>query len=177
MLKRCPRCQEHKPATLEFFYKGTKWRDGLKPYCRVCNIKQSRAHALANPEMTAARQKKWNKANRAYHADWSKKRQADPLRGMHRRLSNQVRKALAGQKKGRRWEEILGYTVEDLARHLERQFVIGMSWDNRNAWDIDHIVPLASFKDDPMAAWAITNLRPLWKSLNNEKRAMRMHLL
>jgi len=62
-------------------------------------------------------------------------------------------------------------------RHLERQFLSGMSWGNRSEWHIDHIRPLASFSfeavDDPdfKAAWALTNLRPLWGADNIRKGA------
>jgi hypothetical protein len=57
-----------------------------------------------------------------------------------------------------------------------------MTWENRDRWQIDHIIPLSSFKyesaEDPefKAAWALTNLRPLWTPLNYEKRAKRTHL-
>lgn len=49
--------------------------------------------------------------------------------------------ALKGQKNGRKWEKMVGYSRHDLVRHLERQFVQGMSWDNMGEWQIDHIVP------------------------------------
>jgi hypothetical protein len=58
-----------------------------------------------------------------------------------------------------------------------------MSWDNIGDWHIDHIVPLASFTfssaDDPefRAAWALTNLRPLWAADNMRKHARREFLL
>ena len=67
--------------------------------------------------------------------------------------------------------------------HLERQFLPGMTWGNRGEWHIDHIVPLASFTftspDDPefRAAWALTNLRPLWAKDNIRKSAKRTHLI
>jgi len=67
--------------------------------------------------------------------------------------------------------------------HLERQFPKSMTWNNRNEWHIDHIIPLASFTyssaDDPefKAAWALSNLRPLWKPANLEKGGKRTLLL
>lgn len=50
-------------------------------------------------------------------------------------------------------------------------------------WHVDHIVPLSSFDfatpDDPgfKAAWALTNLRPLWGLENMRKHAQRTHLI
>lgn len=50
-------------------------------------------------------------------------------------------------------------------------------------WHVDHVIPLASFSfktaHDPdfRAAWALTNLRPLWAVANLRKGARRTHLL
>jgi hypothetical protein len=99
------------------------------------------------------------------------------------RIVSALRSASAGKKSRRRWQELFGYTVDELRVHLERQFVKGMSWRNRERWHIDHILPLSSFRfesvDDPefKAAWAITNLRPLWKPDNLKKGSRRVVLL
>ncbi len=80
-------------------------------------------------------------------------------------------------------ESAVGYSVADLRRHIERQFIDGMSWENMTEWHIDHIVPKSSFAyhspDDPdfRACWALTNLRPLWRQANISKSAKRTHLL
>lgn len=98
-------------------------------------------------------------------------------------MSAGIKNSLRDGKNGRSWERLVGYTVTDLMRHLERQFLSGMSWDNRGEWHIDHILPLASFKftspDDPefRAAWALTNLRPLWAKDNMRKSDKRTHLI
>jgi hypothetical protein len=86
---------------------------------------------------------------------------------------------LKGRKGGRSWTALVGYSVDKLMRHIERQFLPGMTWENRSLWQVDHIVPLARFSftsvDDPefRAAWALTNLRPLWSEQNLQKRAKR----
>jgi hypothetical protein len=67
--------------------------------------------------------------------------------------------------------------------HLERQFLPGMSWENRTRWDVDHIVPLKAFSftsaEDPdfRAAWHLSNLRPLWSGDNVKKQGRRTHLI
>lgn len=100
------------------------------------------------------------------------------------RIRRGINMSLAkGVKRGRSWEALVGYTTADLARHIERQFTRGMSWENRDRWHIDHIVPLKSFSyeapEDPefRAAWALSNLRPLWKPANEEKQGRRFHLI
>jgi len=91
--------------------------------------------------------------------------------------------ALRGRKSGRSWEELAGYSVEALATHIARQFLPGMGWQNIGDWHVDHIVPLANFtyqsSSDPefRAAWALTNLRPLWKRDNLMKGPKRLHLI
>jgi hypothetical protein len=50
-------------------------------------------------------------------------------------------------------------------------------------WHIDHIIPKSAFAyespDDPefKACWTLTNLRPLWKKANQDKKAKRTHLI
>lgn len=36
MMKKCTKCEEEKPATLEYFYKNEYCKDGLRPRCKVC---------------------------------------------------------------------------------------------------------------------------------------------
>lgn len=130
-------------------------------------------------------------ANSAYcSADCKLKRWTnDPRYVIHRRMSANMKSSLDPKKTGRRkkggrsWESLVDYTLEDLMRHLERQFTGRMSWANRGKWHIDHIQPLVSFNfasaEDPefKAAWALTNLRPLWKRPNLMKSGKRTLLL
>lgn len=108
---------------------------------------------------------------------------SDPAFALKQRMRSALYKALGRGKLGRRTEELLGYTLAQLAEHLERQFKPGMTWENRGRWHIDHIRPLASFEitgPDDVAfkeAWALTNLRPIWAKDNLSKRHRRTHLL
>jgi hypothetical protein len=71
--------------------------------------------------------------------------------------------------------DTLGYTLEELMKHLENQFVDGMSWDNYGEWHVDHIRPMSSFEfesvDDPefKVCWSLDNLQPLWGPDNLSK--------
>jgi hypothetical protein len=106
-----------------------------------------------------------------------------PRRRLDLAFGNQIRKALGKSKAGQPWETLVGYTLSDLKRHIERQFSKGMTWENYGDWHIDHIIPRCSFvyasPDDAefIAAWAITNLRPLWSSDNHIKSGNRTLLL
>jgi hypothetical protein len=71
----------------------------------------------------------------------------------------------------------LGCSIEELKRHLEYQWQVGMSWDNwgkgDKCWNIDHILPLDNFnlsnKDEFFIACNYKNLQPLWESDNLKK--------
>jgi hypothetical protein len=87
-----------------------------------------------------------------------------------------IGQCLRGEKKRRKWIDLVGYSVAQLKTHLERQFAKGMTWQNYgSAWHIDHIIPLRVFNyraaDDPdfVRAWGLRNLRPLWAVDNLHK--------
>jgi NUMOD3 motif len=72
---------------------------------------------------------------------------------------------------------MLGYSLQELRSHIERQFVDGMTWENygRRGWHIDHIVPIVKFLregiTDMRLIHALSNLRPLWAAENYAKQA------
>lgn len=124
--------------------------------------------------------------NRAAGRTWRKhKRASDPKFVLSEIMRRSVSRVLNGSKGGRSWESLVGYTVEELREHLERQFLPGMTWGNRglNGWHIDHIRPISSFSytssDDPefKECWALTNLRPMWGSENIRKKDQRIYLI
>mgnify|MGYP003386492334 CR=1 FL=1 len=98
-------------------------------------------------------------------------------------MSSAIRRALRGSKQSATWPDLVGYSVDELRVHIERQFIKGMTWENMGEWHIDHIIPASSFyyatPIDPgfKAAWALTNLRPLWATANMQKSNKREFLL
>lgn len=112
-----------------------------------------------------------------------RRRKEDPRFAISCRVSAGINASLKGGKAGRKWESLVDYTLADLMAHLERQFLPGMSWENRGEWHIDHRRPLCSFQfetpEDPQfrEAWALTNLRPLWAADNLRKGGRRDLLL
>jgi hypothetical protein len=67
--------------------------------------------------------------------------------------------------------DILGCSPYFLKEYLEKQFKSGMTWDNRNEWHIDHIIPLSSAQseDEIYKLCHYTNLQPLWAEDNLKK--------
>lgn len=71
--------------------------------------------------------------------------------------------------------DLLGYSAEDLIKHLESKFQGSMNWENYGKWHIDHIKPDSWFKYSSVQdqsfkdSWALSNLQPLWAKDNLSK--------
>lgn len=118
-----------------------------------------------------------------YYAKYQKERaKSDPVYALGKLVRRRISLALSkgGYQKESRTQEMLGCDYEYLKRHLEKQFLKGMSWENRGSgWHIDHIVPLASAKtkEEVIALCHFTNLRPMWALENISKGAKQVSLL
>lgn len=72
-----------------------------------------------------------------------------------------------------RFKDVVGCSVDDFVKHIESQWVEGMSWDNwgrgngKDVWHIDHIIPVS---DGARCTNHYSNLRPLW-ACDNRGRA------
>jgi len=69
--------------------------------------------------------------------------------------------------------DLVGCSFEFLKNYLEERFLPGMTWDNRSEWHIDHIIPVASAKNEEevVKLFHYTNLQPLWAKDNHKKGA------
>lgn len=116
-----------------------------------------------------------------YRKNIRKKRRSSPENYLHEKISRMLCHALEGiqVKKGGKTFSLLGYSPAELVVHVERQFLPGMNWDNRNLWHIDHIVPIstAKTKEDVIYLNQLSNLRPIWAKDNLKKNNKRTHLL
>jgi hypothetical protein len=117
------------------------------------------------------------KAQAATQRYWDKRKKIDPGFAISFRLRQRFRKALSAQNapRAKRTMALIGCSICDFVKHIESQFLPGMSWSNRSLWHIDHIVPIAAFDlTDPeqqMAAFHYSNMRPLWAKENHRKGA------
>ena len=75
-----------------------------------------------------------------------------------------------GMKKTTATMALCGCDSDTLYKHIESQFKPGMTWENRRAWHVDHIVPIASFDLrcplQQVLCFHFSNLRPLWAHEN-----------
>lgn len=103
---------------------------------------------------------------------------------IQKRLHINMRRSILSyikRKNRKSWIKLLGYTVEDLMNHLEKQFSVDMNWANYGKWHIDHIKPVSAFDFNNYSdvdfhrCWALSNLQPLWAKDNISKGGVRCH--
>ena len=119
-------------------------------------------------------------------------RQTNPNFVIRRSISYFIWKSLSksnSNKQGKSCLDYLGYTIDDLKKHLESLFESWMTWDNHGnynsktwddndkstwIWQIDHIIPQSSLPYNSMQddnfkkCWMLDNLRPLSAKQNNK---------
>jgi hypothetical protein len=111
-----------------------------------------------------------------YKRRWLKGKNNPGIR-IGRRISQGMCVSLKGNKNGAHWEDIAGYSLNELKIHLGKLFEPGMSFENYGKWHIDHIIPKSvfNFKSpddiDFKKCWALSNLQPLWAIDNIRKQA------
>ena len=133
-----------------------------------------------NKEKIREYKKEYRKNNKEKLNEYQKeydrnRRKKDPKYKLNSNISRSISASLHGNKNGRHWEDLVGYTLDELKKHLEKQFTDGMDWDNYGEWHIDHRIPLSAFnftKPEHIGfqrAWALENLQPLWAEENLSK--------
>lgn len=181
--KKCTKCG----STTNGFYKNRAVKSGLESECKVCRGKVINKWQEANQERRKLKTYQWIKnnleRNRAIQRKSSTKRRSavkgklvdNFRRGINNSLTDKLTKRSA--KGGRRWQSLVGYTLEQLMRHIESQFLPGMTWENYGKWHIDHRIPISAFNFekpediDFKRCWELRNLRPLWAIDNIKKWA------
>lgn len=119
--------------------------------------------------------------NKMKQANAKKRRATDPMFQLRDSIRARIVAALKakGTEKKSGTEEIIGCSIAELKRHIEKQFLPGMDWSNRNEWHVDHIVPLSTAKDeaDVIALCHVSNLRPMWAADNLKKSSKVLNLI
>ena len=143
-----------------------------KPTCRSRRYCSIACAGKAHKEYSTAEEKKL-----ARNRQESMRRRTDPSFVIRNRMRSLMCNSLRGNKGGKKWEDIVGYSVEELRSHLEKQFTGDMSWKHFLAGEIhiDHKIPVSVFNFESISdidfkkCWAISNLQPLWAFDNMSK--------
>jgi hypothetical protein len=185
-------------------------RPEYRGYCLSCKHAKDRQYGNDHAKVRRERSRCWYYANLKYASDYSKiyraankehlrqyydnwrlvngdgyreQQRQNPQYAMTNRLRARMNRIFqrAMVKKSISTMTFVGCTGAEFVRHIERQFVKGMTWENRNLWHIDHIRPCDQFDmndlEQQRACFHFTNLRPLWRQLNQAKGAQRVFLI
>ncbi len=169
--KVCTGCEEQAPlAEFEF---DKRWQVyGTK--CHECQRLKTQGYRDAHRDSVRANGRRYLKARKqlpeVVKQISEQKRRYHKANALSCRMSCAIRESLNGGKRGRHWEDVVGYTLEELEAHIGARFTEGMTWASfkEGEIEIDHVLPkeLFSFEteQDPQfkACWAISNLQPLW---------------
>ena len=143
-------------------------------WCKECDKDKKKKYYEKNKEIIIKKNKQYyleNKGiNRESHKKWKKKW----LLTEQGRISNNISRALKralGENKRNHWEDVLGYTVNDLLKHLNSgDFTVKDYLEGD--FHIDHIIPESLFvyknKNDVefKKCWDYRNLR-IWPANEN----------
>jgi hypothetical protein len=188
-MKTCSKCKISKSIS-EFYWNKT--RNAYASQCKQCHNEYMMSQYPLNKDKMSLMNKEWRQNNpekvkkynnkysveqrRNWKREWDKKAMLDPLHRLSNNLRGNMYHALKAMKGFRKWETLVGYTLDELAKHLESQFTKGITWDNYGKeWHVDHIIPKSWFKyvstDDPKfkECWALSNLQPKLKLENIRK--------
>lgn len=197
--KKCRICEKTKDIS-EYNTGSAKCKDCQREYCKKWREdneielkKRKSEYYFENKYEIRRHQKEYRKKNKEYVLEQSKKRREknkdkikewsknsrekrfkNPQNRLNKNISNGIRKALNGNKKGKTWERLVGYTLDELKNHLESLWEPWMNWanygnpngDHTNCWHIDHIIPQNMFKytshedEEFKLCWSLNNLQP-----------------
>lgn len=167
--KICTCCLVEKD--INSFHKHISSKDGYRSMCKECRSNKFKTDYQNSSHFSSTHRKRTKqyvlnnreKVNEYFKLRYTKKHHEYAWRGM---LSSVIRRF--GSKKESSTYQLLGYSAEQLKKHMENLFTDGMSWDNWGEWHIDHIIPVSSFdkNTDSKIVNDLTNLQPLWSKDN-----------
>ncbi len=171
-MKVCTKCKKEKDISC--FAKDKTKKDGLRPSCKLCASVDNKQYYIKNKSKILISVKVWQQNNPEKVKAILKKHNKKTRRNVKSRISESIGgaiwKTLKKVKNGKKWQILVGYTLDELIQHLEKQFTEGMTWDNygKYGWHIDHKIPINYFyfnslQDDGFKkCWELSNLQPLW---------------
>lgn len=134
-------------------------------HCKECESVKKKSYNI-NIENERVTRKKWNRANRQ-----------DGKVRIDERMGGSIWECLKGAKGGRKWLDLVGYTLEQFLSHMESNLVEGMTWNNYGKiWHVHYILPKSLFKytdnysKEFKICWSLENLKPKFSIENCYER-------
>lgn len=157
-------------------------------------IERSKQWWKDNPEKFKAIVKRWQENNSEYNKQYREKnrkkhneylKRYDAIKrkinikyNLNSRMSNAIGISLKGNKNGRHWESLVGYTCNNLIKRLQKTIPVGYTWQDYldGKLHIDHIIPISAHnfnkigQIDFQRCWALDNLQLLTAKENLIKK-------
>jgi len=141
----------------------------------IKNVKEiDKRWAKNNPKKIKEKAKEYYAKNKEkllkYHNEWFKNKIRTDIRyNLNHKIKHSIYLALRGNKKGRHWETLVGYTLKDLIKRLNKTMPKGYCWQDflQGKLHIDHKIPISAFNfnkpehTDFQRCWALANLQLL----------------
>ena len=128
--------------------------------------------------------KKYRQTHKKEKNEYCKnKRKVDLRFNLNEKIKSAMNISLKGNKKGRHWEDLVGYTLNDLIQHLQKTIPEGYAWQDflEGGLHMDHIIPIDAFNFsepehiDFKRCWSLKNLRllPAEENLKKSNKLMK----
>jgi len=195
--KICTKCNIEKPLTE--FYERKDSATEFRSNCKICmrsagknwrkyHKKEIKAHRIT----TEKERKTYYYANRKkilsqikarseeINANKRQRRKTDLKFKLNNNISGAIHKSLKGNKGHQKWQDLVGYTTNQLIKRLKSTLPDGYVWDDyikTTQLHIDHIIPISVFNftkpehEDFKKCWALKNLQLLPAKDNWSKHA------
>jgi hypothetical protein len=172
----------------KFIKKSKEYREKNLEKVRIIKIKYRRNNLTKhkewennyrknNPSFLKTR-KIWKQKNKLRISFKEKERvkrkmQNDPIFRIGRNIRSLIRCSFRniGLRKNSKTASILGCSIQFFKQYIESKFKEKMSWENKNLWHLDHIIPisLAKSEEELIKLNHYTNFQPLWAAENIRK--------
>lgn len=179
--------REKNKEKMKLYFKNRKYNSEKKLEYYNLNkddiLKKLKENYISNKYKKIEYQKKYQKNNKQKRNIYlNKRRRSDPLFNLITNIRNLINNSFykMNYSKTSKTQQILGCSFNEFKEYLESKFESWMEWNNRGlyngeysfGWDIDHIIPLSTAKDenDLVRLNHYTNLQPLCSKINRDNK-------
>jgi len=174
---------ERRLWSIEYYIKNKNNIRPKKKKWKIENFGKVKKTSAIYYQKNKERHKKWMKEyyknNKDKYRESARKYYNTPKGRTSLNISRRIAFTLKGKKGGRHWEDIVGYSVEQLIFRLKKTMPKGYTWDDylNGELHIDHKIPIAVFNYetpddlDFKKCWALKNLQLLPAGKNLSKGA------
>lgn len=158
------------------YYQNHK-KEFSKRYKIWCKNNPDRVKELGRKSVKSWRMRNPQKKRDVENKYKRKRIKIDPKFRLDQNISRVLNASLKGLKAEVSWQKLVGYSINELIIHLEKQFDEKMCWNNYGSyWHLDHKRPKSWFKYDNSndeefkKCWELKNLQPLEAKENIKKK-------